>query len=159
MNQKELSFWLKGLVILSGILGVALCFWLAPSIGNEIALKEPSLSYMFWPCLIFIWIACVPIYAALYQAWMIFTNIGKDYSFCEENVSRLKKISNLSIVVVIMYSLAVFILLVMDLINLPIFFAIFIILFASIFVATSSAVLSHLLKKAVELQKENDLTI
>ncbi|MDO4710582.1 MAG: DUF2975 domain-containing protein [Peptostreptococcaceae bacterium] len=114
---------------------------------------------MFWPCLTFIWIACCPIYMALYQAWMIFTNIGEDNSFCEDNILRLKIISRLSIIVVSMYSFAAFALLFMDLVSIYIFLAIFVILFASIFIAVLSAVLSHLVKKAVELKNENDLTI
>lgn len=90
---------------------------------------------------------------------MIFKNVGEDNSFCEENMLRLKKVSRLSIIVVLMYSCAAFWLLIVDLVNFYIFLAIFVILFASIFVAVSSAVLSHLVNKAVELQKENDLTI
>lgn len=159
MNQRELSRWLKGLVAVSAILGLMLCFGLAPIVGSDLAESNPNLAFMFWPCLIFIWAACVPVYMALYQAWMIFTNIGEDNSFCEENVLRLKKVSRLSIIVVIGYSLAAAFLLLIKMVNLLIFMVIFIILFASIFVATSSAVLSHLVKKALELQKENDLTI
>ncbi|MDO5063007.1 MAG: DUF2975 domain-containing protein [Peptostreptococcaceae bacterium] len=159
MNQRELSIWLKALLAVSGILGLFLCFGLAPNVGLNLAKMDPSRKYMFWPCLIFIWIACIPIYMALYQAWMIFTNVGEDNSFCEDNMLRLKKISRLSIVVVMMYSLAAFGLLFMNLVSIYIFLAIFVILFASIFVAVSSAVLSHLVNKAVELKNENDLTI
>lgn len=159
MNQRELSIWLKGLLLMSGVLGLFLCFGLAPNMGSTLAESDPSRAHLFWPCLLFIWIACIPIYMALYQAWMIFKNVGEDNSFCEENMLRLKKVSRLSIIVVLMYSCAAFWLLIVDLVNFYIFLAIFVILFASIFVAVSSAVLSHLVNKAVELQKENDLTI
>lgn len=159
MKQKELSMWLKFLVTLAGIMGIVLCFWFAPVFGKMMAEKEPRLAYMFWPCLIYIWLACVPVYLALYEAWRIFTNIGDDRSFSTENVHRLKKITKLSILEVIMYFLAAIVLLVVDMVSIQIFIVIFIILFASMFVSVCASVLSHLVSKAVELQNENDLTI
>ncbi len=159
MNQRELSSWLKALVVLSGTMGIVLCFWLAPTYGQRLALNDPQLAHLFWPCLIFIWIGCIPVYAALYQAWIIFTNIGNDDSFCEENVRRLKIVSKLSIAEIIMYFGAAVALLIANLIHIQVFIVIFVILFAAIFVAMSSAALSHLVSKAVALQQENDLTI
>ncbi len=159
MSQKELSSWLKALVILSAIMGVVLCFWLAPIYGQKLAQIDPKLDYMYWPCLVFVWLGCVPVYAALYQAWKIFENIGRDQSFCEENVNRLKLVSKFSIVEIVLYFGASIFLLLIDLVHIQIFVVIFAILFASMFVAMSSATLSHLVKKAVVLQEENDLTI
>ena len=76
-----------------------------------------------------------------------------------ENIHRLKRITKLSIVEVLMYFLAAIVLLLVDMVNIQIFIVIFIILFASMFVAVCASVLSHLVSKAVELQNENDLTI
>lgn len=159
MNQKELSGWLKALVIISGLMGLVLCFVFAPLVGNEIMIIEPSLAHMFWPCLIFIWLACIPVYIALFEAWKIFDNIGIDNAFSEENVESLKKIYRLSITEIIIYFGAAIFLLTQKLVNIQIFIVIFVILFACMFVAMASATLSHLVKKALALKKENDLTI
>lgn len=159
MKQKELSKWLKFLVSLAGIMGIVLCFWFAPVFGKMMAANDPSLAHMYWPCLIYIWLACVPVYLALFDAWKIFSNIGDDKSFVTENIHRLKRITKLSIVEVLMYFLAAIVLLLVDMVNIQIFIVIFIILFASMFVAVCASVLSHLVSKAVELQNENDLTI
>ena len=159
MKQRELSLWLKFIVGLAGVMGLFLCFWFAPVYGRMLAAKEPSRAYLFWPCLIYVWAACVPVYIALYEAWKIFTNIGKDKSFIHENVHRLKTITRLSIIEVVLYFGAAILLLLVDLVNIQIFIVIFIILFASMFVSVCASVLSHLVSKAVELQEENDLTI
>lgn len=159
MKQKELSIWLKFLVTLAGVMGIVLCFWFAPVFGRMMAENDPSLAHMYWPCLIYIWIACIPVYLALFEAWKIFSNIGNDKSFVTENVHRLKRITKLSITEVMMYFFAAIVLLMVDMVNIQIFIVIFIILFASMFVSVCASVLSHLVRKAVQLQDENDLTI
>lgn len=159
MKQKELSIWLKFLVTVAGLMGLFLCFWFAPVYGRMLAQKEAHLAKLFWPCLIYIWIAAIPVYLALYEAWQIFTNIGRDQSFIRENVHRLKRITRLSIVEVVLYFGAAVILLWVDLVSIQIFIVIFIILFASMFVSVCASVLSHLVSKSMELQEENDLTI
>lgn len=159
MKQKELSIWLKFLVTLAGIMGAVLCFWFAPVYGKMMSQKEPALAYMFWPCLVYIWIAVVPVYLALYEAWRIFTNIGNNKSFINENVHRLKKITKYSITEVVIYFCAAILLLMVDMVSIQIFIVIFIILFASMFVSVCASVLSHLVSKSVEIQNENDLTI
>lgn len=159
MKQKELSIVLKFLVSLAAVMGLVLCFWFAPVLGRMMAETEPRLAYLYWPCLIYIWIACIPVYMALFEAWQIFSNIGKNRSFIRENVHRLKKITKLSIAEVLLYFLAAVILLMVDLVSFNVFVAIFIILFASMFVSVCASVLSHLVSKAVELQDESDLTI
>lgn len=159
MKQKELSIWLKFLVVLSGAMGFVLMFWLAPTYGRMLAMTNPRLAHTFWPSLAFVWGAGIPIYLMLYEGWKIFTNIGEDQSFSQDNVDRLKKISILAIIEIILYLAATIVLLVYGITNIAVYIVIFMILFVSIFIAMSGATLSHLVNKALELKKENDLTI
>ena len=159
MNQRELSNWLKVIIIISSILGFVICFTLAPRIGMSILSKHPNMEYMYWPCLIFIWIGCIPIYFAFVQAWRIFDNIGKDASFSDQNIKCFNIITKLCVIEIFLFCFALISLIFLNVSNITVYIVIFFIVFGSIFVGTFSAILSHLLTKAVALKKENDLTI
>ena len=114
---------------------------------------------MYWPCLVFIWITAVPFYFALYKGWLICQEISNDNSFCQENAQRLKEISKLASSECILYSAATIILFIMNLLHPSILLMTLFIIFVGISIAVVSAAISHLVEKASELKKENDLTI
>ncbi len=157
MNQKNLALWLKIIVIGVGIAGLLIYFWLLPTIGKDLAVEE--FKHLYWPYLITIWVTAVPIYWALVLAWKIFTNIGLDNSFCEENAHYLKKISILAACdcayFFIMTVIGTFLKAVHPGILLIALFAIF----TGIAIAVATAALSHLVYKAAALQDQSDLTI
>lgn len=159
MKRKELAKWLKLVIIFAALLGLFLCFVIAPAIGRDFASTYPELGYMFWPCLIFIWITAVPFYFALYKAWMMSKEISKDNSFCFENAKRLKVIGKLALSESILYLVGMVILLTLNLLHPSIFFIIMFIIFVGVSIGIVSFTLSHLVEKASELKKENDLTI
>lgn len=159
MKRSELVRWLKGIGIIASVMGLILCFCMAPAVGRDIAKANPELDYMFWPCLIFIWISAVPFYTALVQCWLICNEIQKDKAFCSLNVKRLKRIGKLALSECLLYFAALVILAFMDLLNFGILIVIVVILCIGFAIAIFSAVLSHLAAKAGSIQDENDLTI
>lgn len=160
MKQKELAAALKGIVLLCLLAGVMLCGLLIPSFGRSIAFDNPEVAWMFWPCLIGLWITCLPVLAALGLVWRIATEIGRDNSFCRENAQRLKIICCLAMADTAVY-----------LIGAVIFFFLFrglppfllwcflAVIFVGVAIAVVSAVLSHLIQKAADLKADQDLTI
>lgn len=50
MERKELSKWLKLVIVFAGLIGVFLCFVIVPALGHDAVLMNPELDYMFWPC-------------------------------------------------------------------------------------------------------------
>lgn len=159
MKQKELAKWLKLVIAFAALIGVFLCLVIVPTLGHDFALMYPELDYMYWPCLIYIWITAVPFYFALYKAFLICREISADSSFCTENAQRLKEISKLALSECILYLAAMIILFVLNLLHPSILLIMLFIIFAGISIAIISAALSHLVEKASELKKENDLTI
>ncbi len=157
MNQKNLALWLKIIVIGVGIAGLIIYFWLIPTIGKDLAVEE--FAYLFWPYLITIWITAIPIYWALGLAWKIFTNIGFDNSFCEENAQYLKKISILAACDCAYFFVMLVIGIVMNAVHPGILFIALFAIFAGIVIAVATAALSHLVYKAAALQDQSDLTI
>lgn len=159
MKQKELAKWLKLVIAFAALIGVFLCLVIIPTLGHDFALMNPELDYMYWPCLIYIWITAVPFYFALYKAFLICREISADNSFCTENAQRLKEISKLALSECILYLAAMIILFVLNLLHPSILLIMLFIIFTGISIAIISAALSHLVEKASELKKENDLTI
>lgn len=159
MKQKELAKWLKLLIAFAALIGAFLCLIIVPALGHDAVLMYPELDYMYWPCLIFIWITAIPFYFALYKGLLICQEISADNSFCTENAQRLKEISKLALSECILYLAAMIILFVLNLLHPSILLITLFIIFVGISIAIVSAALSHLVEKASELKEENDLTI
>ena len=159
MKRCELVGWLKAIIIAAFAMGAVLCFGIAPNIGKELASAYPEVSYLFWPCLAFIWVTAVPFAGALAESWKICNAIQKGKAFCSQNAVRLKRISFLAFSECVLYFAALAFLAVKDFLHPAIFLLIIVILCIGFAIAIFSAVLSHLTVKAEKLQDENDLTI
>jgi len=159
MKQMELSKWLKWMVVIAAAVVLVLSFWVVPSLGKDAVCVNPELHYMFFPCLIFIWITAIPFYMALWKSWHICDRISKDQSFCEKNAVALKHISILAIIECILYLMGAFVLLLGNLLHPGILLIILFIQFVGVSIAILAATLSHLVKKASDMKSENDLTI
>lgn len=159
MKRSELVGWLKGIIVVAFVMGAILCFVIAPFLGKGIALEYPEFAYLFWPCLIFVWVTAIPFVIALASSWQICGEIRKGRAFCERNVKRLKLISRLALAECIIYFAALVFLAVADLLHPAVLIFILVILCIGFAIAVFAAVLSHLTAKAGELQNENDLTI
>lgn len=159
MKQKELAKWLKWIIVFAALIGMFLCIVVVPFFGRDTALMYPEFAYMFWPCLIFVWITAVPFYFALYKAWLICQEIYVDNSFCRANAERLRDISKLALTECILYSAAMIVLFILNLLHPSILLMILFVIFVGISIGIVAAALSHLVEKARELKEENDLTI
>ena len=159
MSQKELSRWLRAVVIV-GWCGCALmAAWVMPQLAEEVAWLIPELAYLKWPCLVFFWLAVIPVIVALGYAYRIFTEIGKDNSFCRENALRLRVISRLALADTVACLAAMAALLVLNALHPGVFLLMLAVVVVGAAVAVAAAALSHLTLKAASLQDENDLTI
>jgi hypothetical protein len=93
MQQKELSVWLRAVVILIFLCCLFLAFIVIPEQSDEYLMRHPDYAPLFLPGLIFFWVTLLPVFASLLLAWRIFAEIGRDNSFCEKNALRLRGIS------------------------------------------------------------------
>lgn len=159
MTQKNLSNWLKFIIVLLGLCGLVIYFFVFPVVGESIIYSYPEFSCWFWPWLIFIWTTAIPCYVVLGLVWSIAANIDKNNSFSEVNAKSLSRIAVLTVIDSIWFFVGNIVLLLLNM-NHPsvILFAVLVIVFA-ITLAIAAAVLSHLVKKAADLQLQSDLTI
>lgn len=159
MEQKYLLKWLKWILIGVGVCGIIVYAFIVPMYGLGLRTLYPELSNRFWPWLIFIWGSGIPCFMALYCAWKITANIGKDQSFTEQNASLLKSISILSIGDAGFFFVGNIALLLLNMSHPAVAIASLAVVFVGIAIAVAAAVLSHLVKKAAVLQDESDWTI
>ena len=160
MNQNNLSKWLKGIIIGTGIFGLVVFGWLIPAYGASFAIMNPELAYCYWPWLVFLWLCSVPCFVSLFFGWKIASNIGMDNSFSFDNSKNLKIISVLAAGDSAFFFLGNWALVFMDMSHpgVAIIFAPLVI-FVGVAVSVVCAALSHLVYKSAVLQNESDLTI
>lgn len=159
MEQRTLVRWLKLLVIFVAICGIALCVGVLPMAGKELAALYPEFAYCYLPWLVFLWILAVPCFIALLLAWKIFGNIEKDCSFCMENADALRKISYLAAADSGLLFAGNVLFLLLNMNHPAVLLGACMIVIVGVGISVAAAVLSHLVRKAVKLQEENELTI
>ena len=159
MTQKSLSRWLKAVIVGLALCGAVVFGIVIPIMGQSIVAGAPEFAWMFWPWLIFAWVAALPCYGALALGWKVASNIGADRSFSLENARLLKGVAVLAGVDsgLVFIVNAAFLLLNMNHPGVALLMLVVVLAGASVSVA--AACLSHLVRKAAELQTENDLTI
>lgn len=159
MAQKNLSRWLRFIVI-----GVALCALIVyaaiiPSYGKSVVDQYPEFSGWYYPWLCFIWGSGLPVIAALFSAWRIFSNIGNDRSFTAENAKLLKWVSWLAAADSAYIFIGDTVLFFLGMNHPGIFLILLMVVFMGAAVTVAAACLSHLVLKASALQEQSDLTI
>ncbi|NOU85748.1 DUF2975 domain-containing protein [Paenibacillus sp. LMG 31460] len=159
--MKRETLFLKVVVFLIGIPILALCIFLVPEIANFAAELYPDHTYMKYLVLIDLYATAIPFYFALYQAFKLLSYIDKNKAFSELSVQVLKNIKYCAITISILY-----------VVGMPLFYLIaekddapgiivigMVIIFASMVIAVFAAVLQKLLKNAIDIKSENDLTV
>jgi hypothetical protein len=159
MNQFSLSKWLKLIIILIGVCGSLVYAWVIPSLGQMLAADYPEFAYCYWPWLIVIWITAVPCYVVLAFAWMIAGNIRKNRSFSTQNAKLLKWVAVLAAADTGFFFIMNIVYLFLNM-NHPGFVLMsLVVLVIGVAISAVSATLSHLVRKAADLQEQSDLTI
>ena len=159
MKQKELSIWLRIVLAVGAAFILFLSLVLIPKLGQRTVEYYPELEYMYLPCLIFFWVTTVPVYAFIVLVWLIAVEIGRDNSFCRKNADRLRACSLLALLDTVLYLLAAVVLAYFHLLHISLIIGGVVLCAIGSAVSVCCAALSHLTRKAADMQSENDLTI
>lgn len=159
MRQKELSVWLKIIIVFCGCFGLFFCMYTGPDLGRAVLLDSENLKALYKPFIAFIWITGIPFFISLFLGWRICTDIGSDLAFSLINAHRLKMISVLSMIEGVGYVGSLLYLFVVGSYHLYVLIVLLLILFFSVIISVFTSMLSHLVRKASEIKQDNDLTI
>lgn len=160
-NQKGIhmkqgsTMFLRGVVVLIGAIILALCVTVLP-LG--ITTDKTGL---YAPILLGLYVPAVPYFYALYQAMKLLGFIDKNEAFTDQAVTALKNIKYCALIISGLFTLgSPYIYYVADKDDAPGVVAIaLVIIFASFVIATAAAVFQKLFQNAVDIKKENDLTV
>ena len=157
MGQKELSLLLRAVVALLAVfLACAIIFFLPPlTYEVELFCLDRGMS----ETLASIALSGVPCFAALWLAFGIFTEIGKNNSFCDKNAKRLGAISHLALLDTAVYIFLAVALCLLGMGHPSVVLVLGAVVLFGISMTVACAALSHLTQKAADLKADSDLTI
>jgi hypothetical protein len=154
----------RGIVYLMAFAVFSICAFLLPEIGREETVANPNHN-SFVPFLIGAWVLSVPIFIALRQVLKLLNYIDAKSAFTERSIKALQNIKLCALIfgVLIVISALAGVLIGRSIDPTedftPIFTLGFIFTFTSGMVATFAAVMEKLLQDAINIKKENELTI
>jgi hypothetical protein len=153
--KKGSTIFLRGVVILMGIGVLVLCIFVLPRIigSFDVGGYDPILLGMYLPA--------IPFFIALYQTLKLLNYIDENKAFSESSVKVLKYIKYCAVTIGGLYVIGLpYIFYVAELDDAPGVVAIaLVIISASFVIAVFAAVLQKLLKNAIDIKSENDLTV
>ncbi len=160
MTQKTFAHLPKAAVLLALLCCLAVYGLYVPALAEDCRTMEASLSALYLPGLIFVELTFLPILIALFFAWRVAADIGRDKSFTRENAGRMKNISFLALFDVAYFWLGILVFWFgFSAKSGPMLILAALIGSAGIIVAVCAGALSHLILKAAVLREENDLTV
>jgi len=157
--KRSSTVFLQIVVVLIGIGALALMLWEPHIEGRnkdatlfEIYFKDPFLAYAY--------IASVPFFVALYQAFKVLGYAGQNKIFTQEAVNALRTIKYCAITMIGFVVVSVIFLLRGDPEDRPPGVVMRVLItFGSIVIASAAAMFERILQNAVDLKSENDLTV
>lgn len=149
------TFFLRLVIAGIGIVVLLLCIFALPY-----GISTDKTGY-YRPILLGMYLPAIPFFFALYQALRLLTYIDKNKVFSVLSIKVLQKIKYCAVIISALYAAGMpYIFYVADKDDAPGVTAIgLVIIFASLVIATASAVFQRLLQNAVDIKSENDLTV
>lgn len=159
--MKRETLFLKFVVVIMGLPVLALCIFLLPGIAEYFAELNPKLDFLQYPFLIGLYITAIVFFFALYHTLKLLSYIDKNEAFSELSVKALKNIKYCAITIGALYVVFMpLIYLMAEVDDAPGIILIgLVIIFGCMVVAVFAAVLQKLLKNAIDIKLENDLTV
>ena len=145
--------------MLIGIGALAIMLW-EPHIEGRNAHATPFEIYFKDPFLAYAYVASIPFFVALYQAFKVLGYAGQNTIFSQAAVKALRMIKYCAIAIIGFVAVSVVFMMFSDPDDRPagVFMRI-LITFPAIVVATAAAMFERILQNAVEIKSENDLTV
>ncbi len=157
--KRGIVTFLKLAVSVIGIAVLALCILWVPTLADRAVNMYPEFAFLKYPVLIFIFITAIPFYIALYYTLRLLNYIENKYAFSDMAVASLKHIKHYAMTEVILYILGLAALSCMKALHPGIVIMGGVIAFAALTVSLFAALLQELLRNALEIKAENDLTV
>lgn len=157
--KRSSTIFLQVVIVLIGIGALALMLW-EPHIEGRNAHATLFQIYFNDPFLAYAYIASIPFFVALYQAFKVLGDVRQNKIFSQATVNSLRIIKYCAIAIIGFVAVSVVFMVFGDKDDGPpgVFMRILIV-FPSIVIATAAAMFERILQNAVDIKSENDLTV
>lgn len=159
--ERGSTLFLKIVVILMGLPVLAICIFIVPEIAELAAYVFSDNALIKYSVIVYLWTTAIPYYFALYQAFKLLSYIDKNQAFSEFSIKALKSIKNAAVTISVLWLVFMPIVYIMaEIDDAPGLILIgMAVTFAPMVIAVFAAVLQKLLKNAIDIKSENDLTV
>jgi hypothetical protein len=157
--NRGIVYYLKLAVAVIGIGVLTLCIFWVPTLADSAVNMYPEFTFLRYPVLIYIFVTAIPFYIALYHTLRLLNCIEKKNAFSDMAVASLKQIKHYAMIEVILYLLGLVALGLLKALHPGIIIMGGVIAFAALTVSLFAALLQELLRNALEIKEENDLTV
>jgi hypothetical protein len=157
--RKTSTLFLKAVVILIATLTLVGLLWFPLLEGRSVG-QDLTTIYLGDPLILYGFAASIPFFIALYQALKLLGFVEKNKAFSQDSVRTLRNIKCCAVIqACLIVGAMIFVVLVAEedpagVVALGIYAT-----FATIVIATATAIFERLLQNAVDLKSENDLTV
>lgn len=153
--KKGTTHFLRAVIYLIGTGVLAICVFVLPA-----GIMSDATGY-YRPLLFGMYVPAIPFYVALHQSLKLLSYIDDNTAFSDLSVNALKNIKYSGLAISALYTLGMpYIFYAANLDDAPGLVAIgLIIIFTAFVVAVFAGLLQKLLKTAIDIKKENDLTV
>ncbi len=156
--KRSPAIFLQSVVVLIGIGALALLLWEPHIEGRN---KHATLFETYAdPFVAYVYLGSIPFFMALYQAFKVLGHAGQNAVFSQAAVKALRTIKYCAIAVIGLVGVSVFFLAFGDPDDRPagVFMRV-LVAFPSVVVAAAAAVFERVLRNALDIKAENDLTV
>ncbi len=157
MSHRDLSKILKIFTVIIALFCIIFFFLVLPLVGWKVAFVDGK--RVFWQWAVFLWLAAIPCFVALYKFAKICTEISRDNSFSKINTRYLNDIAKCALIDSVFFFIGNLVFLILNMSTLSVFAVSLVIDCGGIAVSLAAVILSRLVSKAAEMKEENELTI
>ena len=156
--KRTSTAFLQAVIVLIGIGALAFLLW-EPHVEGVNA--HATLFQMYFNTFVaYAFIASIPFFVALYQAFKLLGYVGQNKVFSREAVKALRTMKYCALVIIGFVAVSVIFMIGGDREDRPAgLFMRILVTFPAIIVATAAAISERILQNAVDLKSENDLTV
>ncbi|UCS92729.1 DUF2975 domain-containing protein [Echinicola marina] len=153
------TIFLQVIIVFIGILAFVFLLWGPHFEGRNVNATAFEI-YFQDPFLAYVYIASIPFFIGLYQAFRVLGEVRRDRVFSQGTVKALGSIKLCAMLMIGLVVMSAFFLFSGDPEDRPPGITMrMIVIFISTVVAIAAAIFEHILQKAVDLKSENDLTV
>lgn len=159
MKRIEISKWLKAVTVLIALMGIVFLVFLIPAGVKEFIQIYPGMKHLYGLAMGYIWFIAAECYGMIGCFWRVCNEIGKGNSFSKENAAYFVWISRIAVSIAVVLFAGTLCLGYFNWLNLEIAIILVAGMIGGTAISILAAALSHLILKAYEMKKENELTI